>query len=350
MTSKSKWETVGTYGSLYEAEIAAGRLEDSGIPSRLDKRGAVGLFGPGFEGKTVRGVAILVPTGGCGAAASASIPCGVNPESTELPPEGAFPVDGAKLHYTITGKGPVTLVVIPGGPGFGFGYLHRELTELLGDSYQLLFYDQRGSGHSTGVEDTTRLTMATFVDDLDQVRRAAGLHRLNLLGHSFGGLLAMQYAIAHPGRVASLVLVDSDPASRERWSRFRTVVHKRRTEDEARQLSEIKAIPGWELRSELAERFFRISLRPYFGNPALAERLTFEFDEHVLRNNAVTAGCAPTLIIAGDSGIFSVDDSEAVRRRIPNAKLEILEGVGHLPYVEAPEKFASAVRTFLPTY
>ncbi len=45
MTSKSKWETVGTYGSLYEAEIAAGRLEDSGIPSRLDKRGAVGLFG-----------------------------------------------------------------------------------------------------------------------------------------------------------------------------------------------------------------------------------------------------------------------------------------------------------------
>ncbi len=62
MTSKSKWETVGTYGSLYEAEIAAGRLEDSGIPSRLDKRGAVGLFGPGFEGKTVRGVAILVPT------------------------------------------------------------------------------------------------------------------------------------------------------------------------------------------------------------------------------------------------------------------------------------------------
>lgn len=61
MTSELKWKTVSTYGTLYEAEIAAGRLQDSGIPSRLDKRGAVGLFGPGFEGKTVRGVAILVP-------------------------------------------------------------------------------------------------------------------------------------------------------------------------------------------------------------------------------------------------------------------------------------------------
>jgi hypothetical protein len=59
--SESKWEAVVTYGTLYEAEIAAGRLESSGIPFRLDKRGAVGMFGPGHEGKTVRGVALLVP-------------------------------------------------------------------------------------------------------------------------------------------------------------------------------------------------------------------------------------------------------------------------------------------------
>ena len=62
MTEKSVWERVTTYGTLYEAEIAAGRLKDVGIPVRIDQRGAVGLFGPGHEGRTIRGVALLVPT------------------------------------------------------------------------------------------------------------------------------------------------------------------------------------------------------------------------------------------------------------------------------------------------
>ncbi len=61
MPKKSTWERVTTYGTLYEAEIAAGRLRDVGVPVRIDQRGAVGLFGPGHEGRTIRGVALLVP-------------------------------------------------------------------------------------------------------------------------------------------------------------------------------------------------------------------------------------------------------------------------------------------------
>jgi hypothetical protein len=59
--SKPGWVTVATYGATFEAELAAGRLESVGIPSRIDQRGAVGLFGPGHQGRTVRGVALLVP-------------------------------------------------------------------------------------------------------------------------------------------------------------------------------------------------------------------------------------------------------------------------------------------------
>ena len=55
------WRVVATFGALYEADLAAGRLRSAGIPHRVDQRGGVGLFGPGHEGKTVRGVAVLVP-------------------------------------------------------------------------------------------------------------------------------------------------------------------------------------------------------------------------------------------------------------------------------------------------
>lgn len=55
------WETVATYGAMYEAEIAAGRLQNVGIASRIDQRDAVGLFGPGHLGRSFRGVALLVP-------------------------------------------------------------------------------------------------------------------------------------------------------------------------------------------------------------------------------------------------------------------------------------------------
>jgi hypothetical protein len=59
--SDSDWIVVATYGDSTEADIAAGRLEASGIPARIDRHGAVGLFGPGHSGMTVRGVDVRVP-------------------------------------------------------------------------------------------------------------------------------------------------------------------------------------------------------------------------------------------------------------------------------------------------
>lgn len=61
MSERGAWEVVATYGAMYEAELAAGRLQSVGIPSRIDQRGGVGLFGPAHQGRSVRGVALLVP-------------------------------------------------------------------------------------------------------------------------------------------------------------------------------------------------------------------------------------------------------------------------------------------------
>lgn len=60
MSGEPDWRIVATYDALYEAELAAGRLESAGLLARIDQRGGVGIFGPGHEGRTVRGVALLV--------------------------------------------------------------------------------------------------------------------------------------------------------------------------------------------------------------------------------------------------------------------------------------------------
>jgi hypothetical protein len=65
------WEVVATFGALYEAEMAAGRLASAGIESRIDQRGAVGLFGPGHQGRSIRGIALFVPADRLGAARDA---------------------------------------------------------------------------------------------------------------------------------------------------------------------------------------------------------------------------------------------------------------------------------------
>lgn len=61
MAERGAWVVVATYGAMYEAELAAGRLQSVGIPSRIDQRGGIGLFGPAHQGRSVRGVALLVP-------------------------------------------------------------------------------------------------------------------------------------------------------------------------------------------------------------------------------------------------------------------------------------------------
>ncbi len=290
--------------------------------------------------------------------------CSEKPESVKLSRTGFVERDGARLRYTVAGNG-VPLIVIPGGPGFGYTYLYDDLTRLLADRYQLVFYDQRGSGGSSGGEDSLRLTMAAYVADLDALRAAAGIQRVNLLGHSFGGLLAMHYAMAHPNRVASLILMDSDPGSWTLWRQFSTVIESRRVDTDTRALRAIQAVSGWERRPQDVERYFRVLLRPYFVDGSHAERLRFGFDERSVLQRELTyrhirddlgqwdihsdlkSISSPTLVVYGAETIFPREAGERLRAGIPKARLVVIDAAGHFPHMEAPDTFTAAVRQFL---
>jgi pimeloyl-ACP methyl ester carboxylesterase len=128
---------------------------------------------------------------------------------SEPPPtaEGAIPLpDGVQLHYTALGHGLDTVLVLHGGPGFSSSYLLDGLTPLT-SGRTLIFYDQRGRGHSTPVGDTLELSVNRDIEDLEAVRRHFALNTVTLIGHHWGAAVAALYAARHPGRVDRMLLI-----------------------------------------------------------------------------------------------------------------------------------------------
>ena len=123
----------------------------------------------------------------------------------------AFEHGGVKIWYTVMGKPERTpLIVANGGPGFDHEYLLcSDVWNYFAQYRQVVFYDQRGDGRSTPLPDSATCTLADQIADLEALRDHLGFARIELLGHSWGGYLAMAYAARHPDRIAHLIICDS---------------------------------------------------------------------------------------------------------------------------------------------
>jgi proline iminopeptidase len=134
--------------------------------------------------------------------------------------EGDDEVHGYRLYWKSVGEaGPAgTVVALHGGPGATHDYL-GPLADLAAFGYRVVFYDQLGCGRSERARSVSEYTIDRDVEDLDELRRALGLGRIHLVGSSYGGLLAIAYALAHPEPLRTLVsasgLANVPLASRE---------------------------------------------------------------------------------------------------------------------------------------
>src|SRR5690349_10303645 len=109
------------------------------------------------------------------------------------PREGRIPVAGAELYYREVGQGPA-IIVLHGGPDFDQSYLLPEM-DRFADSFRLIYYDQRGRGRSAEGVKPEDVTLESEMADLDRVRQYFHLDKVTLLGHSWGTVLALEYAL-----------------------------------------------------------------------------------------------------------------------------------------------------------
>lgn len=265
--------------------------------------------------------------------------------------------------------GAPRLVVLHGGPGASHDYLLPQMLRLA-DRWELIFYDQRGSGRSR-TDDRAPITWRTHVEDLARLARELVPGAPSLVGYSWGGLLAMLYAVAafdpddatraDAPAPARLVLIDPAPVTRSLRATFEAELARRQGSERIRALREALASSGLRERDPAAfrQRAFELSVAGYFAHPERAHDLTpfrviarvqhavwdslGEFD---LLSRLPRVRC-PALIVHGREDPIPLASSELAARAMPDARLVALDDSGHVPYVEAPDALFAAIRSFL---
>ena len=265
---------------------------------------------------------------------------------------------GVRLFERRIGEGPET-VVLHGGPGAHHDYLLPGF-DRLAVGRTLIYYDQRGGGRSA-VSREVPVGWQEQVGDLDALRTLWGFDRLSLAGYSWGALLALLYATEHPTRVSSLALVSPAPAWRAAREEFeRRFAERSQAPAVLAARQELKA-SGLQERDpdQYRRRMFELSVAGYFHDWQRARDLT-PFRITGRTQDAVWESLGgfdlrpelarlriPALVVHGESDPIPIETAEETARLL-GAVCHRIPACGHVPYVEQPEAFVTALDPFLP--
>jgi len=128
----------------------------------------------------------------------------VSAQNTESNSTNFTMVNGAKLWYETAGTGE-PLLLIPGGPGLSHVYFKPHFSKLA-DRFKIIHFDTFGRGKSERAKSPSEYTLQRDVDDIEELRKSLGIDKLNIFGHSYGGIVAQAYILKHPEHVKKLVL------------------------------------------------------------------------------------------------------------------------------------------------
>jgi len=267
-------------------------------------------------------------------------------------------VRGVELFVRRIGAGPAA-VVLHGGPGAHHDYLLPAF-DALAEGRELVYYDQRGGGRSAVARDVP-VGWTEHVADLEALRGTWAMDRLTLVGYSWGGLLAVLYALAHPSRVAKLALVSPAPTWRTAREQFERVFTHRNLDPSFQEARRKLRESGLRERDPAAfnQRIFELSVAPYFYDPARARdltpfRVTGRTQQEVweslgnfdLRPQLPALLGIPSLVLHGENDPIPIEAARAAADLI-GAEFHAVPRCGHVPYVEAFETFRAVVGGFL---
>jgi len=274
--------------------------------------------------------------------------------------------DGRTLAYRRVGRGP-TLVCHGGGPGFSAFYF-GDLAGL-DERLELVLLDPRGTGGSDRPADARAYDVEDYSNDLEELREHLGLERINLLGHSHGGVVAIDYAARFPDRIDRLVLASTLARfAQEQMGAMESAMAAKAGEpwyDDARAALEAEQAARFATDEELGELALR-ELPFYFARYGESEQAYVEslradvpnadtlryFNQEIFETFDLRPQLgkitAPTLVVTGEEDFITgpVCATE-IEQGLRDPRKENIPGAGHFVFIEAPEAFRKTVFDFL---
>lgn len=286
--------------------------------------------------------------------------------------EGFIPFRGFNVWYRIVGdreaRGKLPLLCLHGGPGATHDYL-EPLEAMAAPGRRVIFYDQLGNGNSDHPHDPAMWTVPLFVEEVGVMRRALELDRIHILGQSWGGMLAMEYALTQPAGLASLIVADS-PASMPQWvaeaNRLRSELpaevqqillkHEKggTTDDPAYQEAMLVFYRRHVCRLDPWPDCVNRTFEKLTSNPEVYHTMNGPSEFHVigtLKDWNIVDRLAEiqilTLVVGGRYDEATPAITETVHRGIPGSEWVIFEHSSHLPHVEETERYIQVLDQFL---
>jgi proline iminopeptidase len=268
-------------------------------------------------------------------------------------------VNGVELFYDVVGHG-VPFVMLHGGLGFDHAYLKSTFGPLQ-DVMRMIYVDQRNNGRSERGP-LEAVTIPQLADDVEVFREHLGLDRIGLLGHSYGGFVALEYATRYRHRVSHLIALDTSPGVFEPTTDELAERPEPWTTPAISRAMELFAAGPPESNDEfmaMLPEFVPIYLKT-LPPSSLADLLGAAIIDapvsaHGMR---VLAGWSvadklgsitcPALAICGRYDILTTPEcSKRLSTAIPDAELVFLEESGHFPWLEEPDAFFAAIKVWL---
>ena len=276
-------------------------------------------------------------------------------------------VDGYDVIAYEFGAGDEVVFLANGGPGLPCDYLREAHSCLIDQGYRVIAFDQLGTGASDRPTDPALWTIGRYVEETETVRRALGLGKVHFLGHSWGGWLAIDYALTYPEALKTLILEDT-------------------VADMPHLISELERLRG-ALGSETVAMMQAHEAAGTIDHPEYLAAITLLNYRHVCRlkdwpapvnrslsdwnmgpygtmqgpNEFLYIGnlkdwnrvpdlhkiAAPTLITCGEHDELTPACALRMKLNLPNAELKVFANSSHMPFYENPGDYYPALLAFL---
>ncbi|PSH65402.1 MULTISPECIES: proline iminopeptidase-family hydrolase [Phyllobacterium] len=276
-------------------------------------------------------------------------------------------VDGYRVIAYSFGAGDEVVFCLNGGPGLPCDYLREAHSCLADNGYRVVAFDQLGTGESDRPQDLSLWTIDRYVEETETVRKALGLGKVHLLGHSWGGWLAIDYALAYPQNLKTLILentVADMPHLISELERLRSalgsetvgMMHKHEAQGTLDHPEYMAAITILNYRhvcrladwpAPVKRSLDDWNMDPYGTMQGPNEFLYTGNLKDWNRLADLPKIAVPTLVTVGENDELTPACALRMKLALPDAELKVFANASHMPFYEQPQSYYPVLLDFL---